>query len=157
MKKSVLVSLVLLFTLLSQAQVSKSVTSTSGGLAAAIGTDISTVTNLTITGTIDATDFVTMYNMPLLAVLDLSAVTIDAYTGDNGPLGRGQTYLSNAIPATAFKMNKTGKTSLTTVILPATLTSVGNLAFGNCSGLTSITIPSGVTTIGGQAIDGCTN
>ena len=36
-------------------------------------------------------------------------------------------------------------------------TSIGEMAFYNCSGLTSIVIPSGVTIIGEMAFDGCTS
>ena len=37
------------------------------------------------------------------------------------------------------------------------MTSIGDLAFGDCTSLTSITIPSSVTSIGGIAFDGCTS
>ena len=36
------------------------------------------------------------------------------------------------------------------------ITSIGNYAFANCTGLTEITIPSGVTSIGNYAFNGCT-
>ena len=36
------------------------------------------------------------------------------------------------------------------------MTSIGNYAFENCSGLTSVTIPNSVTSIGGYAFYGCT-
>ena len=35
------------------------------------------------------------------------------------------------------------------------VTSIGNKAFYDCSGLTSVTIPNSVTEIGGSAFDGC--
>ena len=41
-------------------------------------------------------------------------------------------------------------------IIPNTVTSIGNSAFGGCSGLTSIEIPNSVTTIGESAFYGCT-
>ena len=39
--------------------------------------------------------------------------------------------------------------------MPNTLTSIGSLAFYNCSSLTSVIIPSSVTSIGGSAFRGC--
>ena len=42
-------------------------------------------------------------------------------------------------------------------IIPSTVTSIGEGAFGGCSGLTSITIPEGVSTIGGSAFQYCSN
>ena len=40
--------------------------------------------------------------------------------------------------------------------IPATVTSIGNAAFYQCTGLTSITIPASVTSIGNSAFYGCT-
>ena len=42
-------------------------------------------------------------------------------------------------------------------IIPNSVTSIGNSAFGDCSGLASITIPNGVTSIGHNAFRGCHN
>ena len=41
-------------------------------------------------------------------------------------------------------------------IIPNTVTSIGKVAFENCTGLTSITIPNSVTSIGNLAFYGCT-
>ena len=43
----------------------------------------------------------------------------------------------------------------TEIIVGKAVTSIGNYAFRNCSGLTSVTIPSSVTSIGDWAFDGC--
>ena len=43
------------------------------------------------------------------------------------------------------------------VIIPSSVTNIGNNAFGGCSGLTSVTIPNSVTSIGGSAFNGCSN
>ena len=48
-----------------------------------------------------------------------------------------------------------GCTSLTTVGLPATLTTIGNHAFSGCTSLATITIPAAVTTIDDAAFSGC--
>ncbi|MBO5703177.1 MAG: leucine-rich repeat protein [Bacteroidaceae bacterium] len=42
-------------------------------------------------------------------------------------------------------------------IIPNSVTSIGEGAFSNCSGLTSVTIPNSVTSIGYSAFKGCTN
>ncbi len=46
---------------------------------------------------------------------------------------------------------------LTSIIIPNSVTSIGNYAFRGCSGLTSITIPNSVTSIGDKAFSGCGN
>ena len=46
--------------------------------------------------------------------------------------------------------------SVKEIVLGEEVTSIGELAFQNCSGLTSITIPNSVTSIGDFAFDGCT-
>ena len=51
----------------------------------------------------------------------------------------------------AFK-NCSGLTSIT---IPESVTSIGGGAFNGCSGLTSVTIPEGVTSIGWSAFHGC--
>ena len=48
-----------------------------------------------------------------------------------------------------------GCSSLTSVIIPGSITSIGESAFSSCNSLTSITIPDGVTSIGSYAFSGC--
>ena len=45
-------------------------------------------------------------------------------------------------------------TEITNLIIPNSVTSIGNYAFRGCSGLTSVTIPNSVTSIGGGAFNG---
>ena len=47
-------------------------------------------------------------------------------------------------------------TGLTSITIPSSVTSIGDYAFEDCTGLTSITIPSSVTSIGSAAFYGCT-
>ena len=44
---------------------------------------------------------------------------------------------------------------ITSVTIPDSVTSIGDHAFSGCSGLTSVTIPDSVTSIGGYAFAGC--
>ncbi|MDR2519049.1 MAG: leucine-rich repeat domain-containing protein [Spirochaetaceae bacterium] len=46
-------------------------------------------------------------------------------------------------------------TGLTSVIIPGSVTSIGDRAFAWCGGLTSVTIPTGVISIGDRAFSGC--
>jgi hypothetical protein len=43
------------------------------------------------------------------------------------------------------------------ILLPSTLTSVGDYAFNECTSLTSVSFPSGIATVGERAFYGCTN
>jgi len=156
MKKIILVLLSCCSAILMQAQVSKTVSCTAGSLSTLLtSAEKSTVTNLTITGTIDVRDFLTMRdNMPLLAEIDLSVVSIVAFNDVTGLIDFSfLVYSVNQIPQGAFR----NKTSLTSIILPTSITSVGPVAFSGCTGLKSIMIPSLVTWIGGQSFCGCTS
>ena len=50
-----------------------------------------------------------------------------------------------------------GILQIASIVLPDTVTSIGNFAFFNCTNLTSVTIPDSVTTIGMMAFADCTN
>ena len=128
-----------------------------GGLYGAMTAEQrNTVTDLTITGWLNATDFVTLRdNMPVLAVLELSGSSIVAYSGSGGPGGAGQGYYpANEIPYSAFWHNG-GKTTLTATILPQTLHSVGSHAFQGCTGLLEVNFPASVDSIRYSAYNGC--
>jgi hypothetical protein len=49
-----------------------------------------------------------------------------------------------------------GCTGLVSIAIPSSVTSIGGSAFSGCTGLTSVSIPSSVTSIGGSAFNGCT-
>jgi len=140
---------------------SLTVTSTAGGLSSAIktaGGSLTTVTTLTVTGTIDAKDFKMMRDsMPSLSVLDLSNVDIASYTGTRGPYSLATTiYPANTIPAKAF-WNGTTNTTLTSISFTTTLTGIGEEAFAYCSGLTgSLAFPPNLVSIDHAAFSTCT-
>lgn len=130
-----------------------------GNLASNFTTqELASITKLTLVGTIDARDFKTMRDdMPLLAELDLSEVTIVAYNGPDGTsIWGSENYPADAIPEFAF-MNSSwiGKNSLKTIEFPASLRSFGMYSFTNCNGLTSVSIPSMVTYIASNAFASC--
>ena len=50
-----------------------------------------------------------------------------------------------------------GCSSLTSVVIPDSVTSIGERAFSGCSSLTSIVIPDSVTSIGGSAFYECSS
>jgi hypothetical protein len=118
-----------------------------------------TITDLTVTGSIDARDVQFMCDsMTMLTNLDISSSVIDAYTGTEGTeYGITWTYSANEMPMFSFYSTQTliAKTSLLSVVLPLGLTSIGLSAFRSCSGLTSVTFPVSLTSIGDDAFDGC--
>ena len=72
-------------------------------------------------------------------------VSISAYAFDNGyeEYDEYDNYIYGLIPY-----------PLISIILPNTLTSIGNKAFRNCPQLTTVDIPDSVTYVGGDAFDG---
>lgn len=151
-------------------QVSKTINIASAGTLNTLLTsdELNTVTNLTLTGQIDQRDFVTMRDkMAALTNVDLKGVNILAYSN----------YAANEIPIDAFytlyaesrfksiilpeTLTSIGELAfcycqkITSIKLPATLTTIGNHAFTNCTGLTNIILPSALTTIGDEAFTGC--
>ena len=123
------------------------------------------ITNLKIIGEINGTDWNMIREMAgrnyqesstegNLSVLDLSEAKIvaggDDYYYDN--LFNKKVYTSNdEIGEYAFAYCR-GLTSLT---LPAGITSIGRSAFVGCSGLTSLTLPAGITSIDSYAFYSC--
>jgi len=131
---------------------------TPGGLKNLIAKNATAITKLTLSGTIDARDFKTMRDaMPALTDVDLSEVTIVAYSGTEGPLSPDyRTYHANEIPDNAFPIAPcVGQNYFKSFILPSSITSIGSYSFYNCKFLTSINIPASVTNIGVNAFGGC--
>ena len=77
------------------------------------------------------------------------------YTGDivipETVTYEGITYSVTSIGDLAFRQC----TSLTSITIPSSVTNIGDGAFYGCENLTSITIPNSVTSIGSGAFDGC--
>lgn len=115
---------------------------TMGGLGAALGNQIGSISAMKVTGEINKTDFDVMKkSMPALTYLDLSDVTCDG----------------NKIPDYAIgdnAWNQQNKT-ISTIILPNSITAIGNSAFSSSGIKGSLTLPASVTSIGSNAFFGC--
>ena len=127
------------------------------------------ITNLKIIGEINGTDLLMIRDMAgrnytgnstdgKLSVLDLSEAKIvkggDYYYKDDYWWSNSKNYYTsyNVIGDHAFQ-DCSGLTSLT---LPAGITSIGDDAFWGCSGLTSLTLSAGITEISSGAFHGVT-
>ena len=117
------------------------------------------ITNLKIIGEINGTDLSMIREMAgsnsngnstdgMLSVLDLSEAKI---------VEGGDCYYyiyctsNDVIGDRAFE----GCSGLTSLNLPAGITSIGENAFSGCSGLTSLNLPAGITSIGDWTFQGC--
>lgn len=158
MKKLLSVFILVLVINFAAAQVSKTVNITTAGTLSTLltATEKTTITNLTVTGSIDARDVKCMRDeMTVLAVIDISAVSIKAYYGIDGTSEYFPNNLANEIPWFAFSKYYNGNTKLKSIILPNSITSIGNYAFQSNSVLEYVSIPGSVTSINVQAFIGC--
>lgn len=139
MKKILLFSAFLGCFALGHAQTKNVVVETAGTLSTLIpAEEISTLTTLTVSGSINKTDLDTLNGMPALTTLDLSQANIVAET-----VGE-VTYAANTVPDETFSGNQ----SITKVIFPNSLeslgtesfymTEIGVLDFSNCPELKEI-------------------
>ena len=97
--------------------------------------------------------------LPMLAMADASGscgtnvtYTFDSSTGTLTIQGSGA--MTNYYPYSVAPWSSY-ENDIKTVIIEDGVTSIGYLAFSDCSGLTSVTIPNSVTSIGNQAFQGC--
>lgn len=120
---------------------------TPGSLSAAVA-DAAAVTELKLTGSVDASDlFFIDSSMPSLRSLDLSGVTVAAYSGDK--LRGLSNYPAATIPANAFTGN-----AITSLTLPAAEVTIEAAAFAGTA-ITGLTLPANVTLAGDGAFSSC--
>lgn len=147
MKKILLSFVSIAISMMLHAQVSKTVNLTTEATLSTLLTnsELSTITDLTLTGTINVLDFVTMANMKSLKNINIADVSITT--------GYYNYFINkaNEIPYLAFQDD----TLLTSIILPNSLKSIGQQAFQGCTNLTSITIPPSDTAINDCAFEDC--
>ena len=135
------------------------INSTPGGLKKAIiaaNKDYTKIRNLKITGKIDARDFYFMRDsMSHLSALNMKNVRIKGW--GEVEIGTGKN-LDDQIPNCAFCNTRQsgGNMTLTRLVLPDTITSIGANAFYGCKYLSgSLIIPEGVVDIQRGAFGGC--
>ena len=120
------------------------------------------ITNLKLVGEINGTDWKMIREMAgsnykgeptegKLSVLDLSEARIVNGGGEYYCYGYNCYTSNDVIGEYAFK----GCSGLTSLNLPAGITSIGSRAFYGCSGLTSLNLPADITYIGLYAFYGC--
>ena len=110
-------------------------------------TNCSGLTSITIPNSVTSIGvnaFTHCYGLKKVIVKDIAAwCGIKFYDYDSNPL-----YFAKHIYSDE-------DTEITNLVIPNSVTSIGNYAFGYCSGLTSITIPNSVTSIGNYAFYYC--
>jgi len=82
-----------------------------------------------------------------------ATITITGYTGAGGPVTIPPTIIH--LPVTTIGADAFFELGLTSLMIPNSVTSIGDQAFFVCSGLTNVTIPYSVTNIGVGAFASC--
>ncbi len=110
------------------------------------------ITELTLTGTIDVRDFAFMADsLRQITRLDLSDCSILAWKSRDRYLGTESQFENNVIPAHAFL----GLEELITVKLPANTIKIGDGAFAGCTQLATIEWGEQLQEIGAYSFAGC--
>lgn len=124
-----------------------------GQLQSLIGVPSSTITQLTVSGTLDARDFAYIGDsLTQLTSIDLTDCTIAAFESRDTYLANQSRFEANSLPAHTF----IGFQNLTTVKLPRQTQTIGEAAFAGCPALTTVAWGDRLQTIGDLAFSGCT-
>ena len=123
----------------------------SSALAAEIGeANLIDVVKLKVSGTINSYDMMIIRNKMInLRELDLQDANIVA--------NDYQYYQGNSSQDNVFGGSFLRDTKIRSVVLPTSVTSIGNNAFYNCTNLSSVSNLEGITNIGQYAFYGCSN
>ena len=81
------------------------------------------------------------------------AITITGYDGTDSNVVIPDT--TNGYPVTAIGEDAFAGDNILTIVIPNSVTNVGDGAFADCNGLTDATIPDSVTSIGNDAFVDC--
>lgn len=151
--------LVLSISLLGYSQVTKTINvETAGSLSTLLTEDEkNTVTDLTVTGTINAWDIKCIRDqIANITNLDLSNANIAAFEG-TATSSVTTSFPANEMPRSSFYRSgsSVAVTPLKMIILPNSLTSIGDYAFYLCTNMTSIYIGNSISNIGEYAFEGC--
>ena len=103
----------------------------------------------TICGTPFAPTEGIIYNLSV----DQTYAEVVGYSGDYEKVIIASEY--NGVPVKTIYDGSFYNKSITSVLVPDSVTSIGEGAFYNCSSLTSVTIPDSVTSIGSDAFNAC--
>ena len=93
--------------------------------------------------------------LPYYATVENGSYTIDKFTG--GAMNVTVPSAVNGISVTRIGDGAFRDTAVTGVVIPNSITTIGDYAFYSCDNLTNITIPNSVTTIGNYAFGVCDN
>lgn len=148
------------------------VESTPGSLRQAVGDNLGE-TSLTVSGSMDVTDFDFLREMKSLRSLDLSEVTIAPYSGARTATGQTSSP-AGVLPYCALMSGGFSEIRLpkelsgiadgalgdcrdaSEIVIPASVTSIATGAFSGMKSLKSVVIPASVKTVGNMLFKDCT-
>lgn len=121
-----------------------------GTLSIIIGKKANLVTELTLSGSMNGDDIITIRNMSNIKILNLADANIVI-----GGAPYDETIGTFCTEANKISDYMFSGTQIESIVLPKNVTSIGESAFQNCFSLASVTIPKSVISIGNNAFMNC--